>query len=193
MEVLFHFVFIIFKIAILSIVYASIIFALLILINNILTINWLKLIISNQRKLMLKLVLMISILLFIWLFTYWGDHGLGDSFRIPIGNDYAITAINTTESAFIDNLRTTCNNRVEMTKFAQIQNKVIGNLNSSFSEFKNSFFVLDISKKEVIEFQNAIELNNYSIKNDLPKSHELRDFEKNYNEYWSGWRLFLLP
>lgn len=127
------------------------------------------------------------------MFTYWGNHGFGDSARIPIGNGYAVNNINWTEYGYVDQLKTSDGKEVEMTKFIVDNGKLIGNLDSWFHDFHNKYFVLDLDTDELIEFDSKSELDDFIQRNNLVESEELKSFEENYREYWSGLRFWLLP
>jgi len=127
------------------------------------------------------------------MFTYYGNHGLGDSARIPIGHGLTVKNINWNEYGHVENINTSDNFPIEMTKFIVVDDKLIGNLSSWFYSFKNSYFVYDMTKKELTEFYSKKEYNAFASQNDLPLTNELRTFEQNYRDYWSGWRFWLLP
>lgn len=192
MEALFHLVFQLLKIAFLSFIYSSILIELLILIDKIKPLEFLKKIKSNKKKYRINFSLFISFVLFIYSLTYWGNHGLGDSALIPIGYSKTISNINWTEYSHLKSVQTSDEIKIETTRFKVKDNKLCGNLDSWFYDFDNSYFVLDLKTDELIEFETETEYNRYTSKNDLPKSNELLDFRKNYNNFW-GIKLLLLP
>ena len=192
MEALFHLIFQLLKIGILSFIYSSILIELLILIDKIKPFEFVKKIKSNKKKYRINFGLFISLGLFIYSFTYWGNHGLGDSALIPIGYSKTISNINWTEYSHLNNVQTSDEIKIETTKFKVKDAKLCGNLDSWFYDFDNSYFVLDLKTDELIEFETEKKFNEYAIKNDLPKSDELLDFRKNYSDFW-GVRLLLLP
>ena len=63
----------------------------------------------------MKLWVCIAVGLFAFSFSYWGNHGLGDSSRIPIGNWQTISNINWTEYARLENQTTQAGNEIETT------------------------------------------------------------------------------
>ncbi|PIE51048.1 MAG: hypothetical protein CSA38_00090 [Flavobacteriales bacterium] len=193
MEVLFHFVFQLFKIGILSLVYYSIIMLILIVIQKVnpnLFLNQLK---SKKKKYRPYLFATCYLLLLIFSFTYWGNHGLGDNPKIPIGHWKTLKNTNWTEYAYLDSHKTSEGIHIETTQFKVTDDKLCGNLKSWFYDFRNNFFILDLKTDELIEFQSETEYNQYATKNQLPKSSELLNFEENYKAHWSGIRFWLLP
>lgn len=193
MEVLFHFIFEIIKISILASIYATLIFFIIKFISKYKPNSWFERVYKNKIKLWFLSGLTISLTLFVFMFSYWGNHGLGDSPRIPIGGGLVVDNTNWTEYSYIEGLKTVDNIDVEMTKFKVVDNKLIGNLDSWFYEFENSYFIYDLNQYEMKEFRNKNKLNDYLVANNLPLSEELMTFEENYRNYWSGWRFWLLP
>lgn len=193
MEVLFHFIFEIIKISIQASIYATLIFFIIKFISKYKPNSWFERVYKNKIKLWFLSGLTISLTLFVFMFSYWGNHGLGDSPRIPIGGGLVVDNTNWTEYSYIEGLKTVDNIDVEMTKFKVVDNKLIGNLDSWFYEFENSYFIYDLNQYEMKEFRNKNKLNDYLVANNLPLSEKLMTFEENYRNYWSGWRFWLLP
>ena len=90
---LIHFLFTLFKIAMLASLYATIILLILIIlnksINSSLLKNWM------NRKLLIWWLngFIVSVGLLFFSLSYWGNHGFGDSSRIPIGDNQTIHSI----------------------------------------------------------------------------------------------------
>lgn len=193
MEALFHLLFEIVKIWILAGIYALILLGLFRLIGKSKPESWFHKVTANKKKFWFSTGISISIFLFIWLFSYWGNHGLGDFARIPIGNGYAVKNINWTAYGYLKKIETSEGKRLEMTKFEMKDNKLIGNLDSWFYIYSNQYFILDLKTDELIEFENKVAFDEFATKNNLSKSEELKSFRSNYLEYWNGWRFWLLP
>ena len=193
MEVLFHFIFQLIKIGILASFYSSIIIGILLVIGKIKPTQFLKRVKLEKKKYWFSFDLLISIGLFIYSFTYWGNHGLGDGPMIPIGHWKTIENTNWTEYGYLKGQKTSDGIDIETTKFIATNKKLIGNLKSWFYDFENSYFVLDLETDKITEFKTESEFNQYAENNELPKSNELLSFEQNYRNHWSGIRFFLLP
>ena len=193
MEVLFHFIFQIFKIAILASIYSVILYKLLEQLNKIKPRNWITNVTSSFKRFYLKTAFIISIILFLWMFTYWGDHGIGDNARIPIGNGYEIENVNWTEYGYIENIKTSDGQQLETSGFFLEKGFLVGNLNSWFSSFNNEYFCLNIRTQKLVEFKTKEGLIIYlQLKNLSPKK-EMKNFGANYSIYWHSWRFWLLP
>ena len=193
MEVLFHFVFQLIKIGILASIYASILIGILLIIGKFKKTEYLERIKSEKIKSWFSFGFLISIGLFIFSFTYWGNHGLGDGPMIPIGHWETIENTNWTEYGYLQGQKTSDENEIETTKFKVRNHKLCGNLKSSFYNYQNLYFVLDLKTDKMSEFKTKSEFNEYAQNNNLPKASELLSFEKNYRNRWGGIRFMLLP
>ncbi|AUC77325.1 hypothetical protein [Olleya sp. Bg11-27] len=193
MEVLFHFIFQLIKIAILASIYASILIGIILIIGKFKQTEFLKRVKSEKKKYWFSFGVLISIGLFVFSFTYWGNHGLGDGPMIPIGHWETIENTNWTEYGYLKDKKTKNGNDIETTKFKVTNHKLCGNLKSSFYNYENSFFVLDLKTDKITEFKTESEFNQYAEKNELPKVNELLSFAENYRNRWSGIRFLLLP
>ena len=193
MEVLFHFIFQLIKIGILASIYSFILIGILLIIGKFKPTEFLKRVKSEKKKYWFSFGFLISIGLFIFSFTYWGNHGLGDGPMIPIGHWETIENTNWTEYGYLKEQKTSDGNDIETTLFKVEDDKLCGNLKSWFYDFQNSYFVLDLKTDKITEFKTESEFNEYAKKNKLPKSNELLSFEQNYRNHWSGIRFLLLP
>ena len=193
MEALFHFIFELVKISILGCIYATFTLLTFKIIGRYKPDSWFDRV--SQKKLRLWFIsgLIISVGLFFYMFTYYGDHGLGDGPKIPIGHEIVIDNTNWTEYGYIKGIQTSDNIDIEMTKFIVVDNMLIGNLDSWFYDFQNSYFIYDLKTKEINEFKNTTEFDTFVKENKLPTSEELLTFEENYRKHWSGWRFWFLP
>lgn len=191
MEVLFHFIFQLIKIAILGSAYAAITILLFEVIGHSRQNSWFN---NISKKLSFwTLCGRISFGLFIFMFTYYGDHGLGDNAKIPLGHGIVMENTNWDNYGHIDGVKTIDKIDIETTKFNVTDNKLIGNLESDFYEFKNSYFIYDIESEEMKEFLTKAEFDIFAAENKLANSNKLLTFEENYSNHWRGWRFWLLP
>jgi len=192
MEVLIHLIFELIKISILGSLYATLLIYTLKLISKHKPNSWIDKILIMKRRIWFIIGFIVSISLFIFLFSYWGNHELGDSARIPIGYEKEILNTNWTKYANFNGVKSQEGNAIYTTKFKIDDNKLCGNYESDFYDYKNSYFVYNLKLKTLTEFNNEIEYNNYADKNELPQANELLSFEDNYGKYWYGWRFWLL-
>ena len=187
MEVLFHFIFELVKIAILASIYALILLFIFRQINKSNSESWFQKATSNKKRFWFITGAIISFLLFGWMFTYWGNHGLGDSARIPIGNNKEIEQINGTWSFISPNGH-------EFEKYSIHSYAVSGDFCAGRTKANaEQYFIWNLETNN-IETVNTIK--EYEMKaNDLnlPPINEFVEFWDGYKNYWSGWRLWLLP
>jgi hypothetical protein len=86
MEVLFHGIFELIKISILGCIYATLTLVTFIIIGHYKPDSWFDKVSKKKLRLWFLSGLFISVGLFLFMFTYFGDHGLGDSARVPVGH-----------------------------------------------------------------------------------------------------------
>ena len=192
MEVLFHLLFELIKISILGSVYATLIVYFLKLLHKFKPNLWLEKILNRKKRTWFVIGFLVSISLFSFLFSYWGNHELGDGARIPIGYEKEISNTNGNECAIITGIQSKEGNDIYTTKFKIDGKKVCGNYESDFYDYSNGYFVYNLESNELTEFTTEIEYNVYAIKNELPKTNEFLSFDDNYRNYWLGWRFWFL-
>lgn len=189
MESLGHFVFELIKITILGFIYSTILFFIYKIIPKNRKLEWSEKLFKSKKLLWLY----ISILLLIFMFTSYGNHGLGDNARIPLSLTKEISNVNWSEYGNLNEVKSSEKNDIYMTKFRIQDNRLCGNLNSDFYDYKNSYFVYDIDSEKLKEFRTENDYNEFATHKNLPKANELIRFKENYNKYWSSWRFYLLP
>lgn len=184
MEVLFHFVFQLVKIAILSTFYLGI----LLLITRIPSLSKKSYCKNLKSKTDTKLFtwVVLSLILFIWQFTYWGDHGLGDYSRIPIGKWQAIEQID------YDNMFIRPDGHEFETLGIKNYSLDKGYCFGLMSE-EGEYFIWNLSTNGIQKFDNHIEYYKVILSKDLDNSIVFHSFEEAYRSHWGGWRFWLLP
>jgi hypothetical protein len=185
MEAGFHFIFELVKISILGCIYAT--FALLIFkaASHYKPRKWMNVISPKQFWFLSGFV--ISVGLFGFMFTYWGNHGLGDSARIPIGYFKTVERINLSEP-YIQNDK---GNSLLIESFITDRNHLYAKLDKYVEE--GSFLVWDLQNDKWKFYQTKDEYLKIARLNKYPLPDTFRDFEQNYSDYWHGWRLWFLP
>ncbi len=192
MEVLIHFVFELIKISILASIYATLLLLIFLIIGKFKPNSLIKQMTEKKSTFWVLSGFFISIGLFFFMFTYWGNHGLGDGPRIPIGHGITVENVNWTEYGYLE-IETSDNIKIEMTKFKVVDNNLIGNLDSSFYDYNNSYFIYNMDNETLSEFNTKKDYDDFASENELPLSNRLLTFEENYHNRWSGWRFWILP
>lgn len=194
MEVLVHFVFELIKISILGCIYATLILCIFILIGRKYSDSWFSIVLKNKLKLWFLSGLTISISLFFYMFTYWGNHGLGDGPQIPIGSDEIISNTDWVDNCYLLDGNDGRGNGIDIAKFLVSNDKLCAKFDGeTFYDYKNEYFILDLTSKKIREFETKMEYNQFAKTNNLPLSSQLKSFRDNYSDYWHGWRFVLLP
>ncbi|MES2766600.1 MAG: hypothetical protein V4642_12070 [Bacteroidota bacterium] len=187
MEVLFHFVFELVKIAILGCFYATLTLVLFATLAYYQPRSLADKVSQKPSRLWWVSGLIISVALFFFMFTYWGNHGLGDIARIPIGNFKTVGQINGT-STYIekDNGKS-----VGVESFAVNDNKLFAELDD-YSE-KGSYVIWNLETDKWYFYQTRNEYLKLAKRKNYPLPDTFKDFQQHYSDYWHGWRFFLLP
>jgi hypothetical protein len=185
MEVLFHFVFQLVKISIIASVYATILLLLFKQLKKSTPQSWSQKVTADKNKFWFGSWSFIIIILFIWMFTYWGNHGLGDTARIPIGYDREIKQING-EYAFISP------NGYEIEMFS-IESYAVKNNYCTGKAKKNLYYIWNLETNDVETVESLVKYKEHTNKLQLPNSGKFIDFQNGYQRFWGGWRFWLLP
>lgn len=188
MEYLFGFICTLFKIAIQAGLYATAIL-LLIAITIQRPTSLLKRLGYDGWQLWQRLFAMVYVALFVFSCTYWGDHGLGDSARIPLGHGEEMGEINGTETYFEAKAPfkvSDMGGAQEIDKFKVASDVLCGQAEGT------RYFTYNLITKQSRVFTDSLEYNAYAAPRRLPTSRELESFWKQYGRYWGGWRFWLL-
>jgi len=191
MEVLFHFIFQLIKIGIIASIYSALLIGIMMIIRTLKPIEYLENVKKEKKKYWFVFGLSISIGLFIYSFTYWGNHGLGDSARIPIGNFKEVGETNGTDS-YIEPENYPYG-AIMVHSFKKSDNFLTGKTEVSPVDRPKPFFSWDLSKDQIVFFDSENEYNLFAKDNGLPKSSEFKTFRESYKEYWGGMKFWMLP
>lgn len=171
MAVLIHFIFSLVKIAIQASIYATIVVLFVTLIAQKK--------VNQKKRIWFVCGAVISFGLFLFMFSHWGDHGLGDSARIPLAHGREVNQADgswtyiTPEGYEYEVL--------SIKQFSFNQEYLVGQVEEPQIA---KYAIWDLANNKV-EFTNALETK-YSL------NLNFQDFYKHYQEYWGGWRFWLL-
>lgn len=126
------------------------------------------------------------VLLFFFSFSYWGNHGMGDVARLPIGFGQAMYNIDGAWTYFSPNEEPNIVD-INVEKFAVQQQQL------SIQQEGGQYIVINLQTLEQISFPDKTTYNTFAAVNNLTNSRDFKDFSTHYKEYWSGWRFYLLP
>ncbi len=185
MEALFHLVFELIKILFLTSVYSALLLLLFRIVAYYKPQSWFDKTSKKKSVFWLRSGIIIWFSLFIFMFTHWGNHGLGDSARIPLNYGKSVVEINSS-IAF-----------VELDDFEQIgissfmYNEAF--LYAKTEELEEKYAVLNLQNDKIVYFESKEAYLFKAEKEHYPHPSEFRDFSEQYKTYWQGWRFLLLP
>ena len=178
------------KIAIHATVYATLTFIIIYVVSQTTRIEIIKKWMNRKFLTWWVTGLIYSIGLFFFAFSYWGNHGLGDSARLPVGHGQAIHNVDGVRTYFYPDLKKSYK-QLHINDFALNDNKICAELSK---ENVNKYLVFNFKTSELIEFQNQQDYKIYASKNDLPETTEFKSFQKNYHDFYlPRWKFYLLP
>jgi hypothetical protein len=119
--------------------------------------------------------------------TAWGDHGLGDYARIPLGNGEIIEEINGTEAYFQAEIPLKLSTDQPSIDSFEVADDVL-----CVKASDKSFFTYDLVTKQQHVFADSQEYTAYASQHALPAIISFKSFNKHYHNYWGGWRFWLL-
>lgn len=192
MEALFHLVFEFFKIVVLASFYSFIIFYFLHTLGRYFPGSWFYSVSKKKIRLWFLSYLAISLLLFAFMFSYWGDHGLGDGSRIPLGNGKSVSQINGTMTYITPagyESGTLTVDEFAVTKKYLFAKVTDARTVPSVKEI--AVWNLKTNDLEFLEHYSDIEI--FKTKNKITDQLIFQSFGDHYTTYWGGWRFWLLP
>ncbi|HXU26993.1 MAG TPA: hypothetical protein VN698_07165 [Bacteroidia bacterium] len=189
MEVLFHFIFELIKISMLGCIYATLILLTFKIISRFQPDSWFDRVSKKKLRLWFLSGLFISTGLFFNMFSYWGDHGLGDSARVPIGHSRSIQQIDGTTGYIQDEGPV---RMLSMDKFIVTDDFIYGSVDSQNENYDGKYFIYDLVNNKVQTFNQEKYFIRYLTILNLNTKPDYKDFDYYYAEHWHGWRFFLL-
>ena len=191
MFVLFDLVFGLIKISFLGCIYATLALLTFKLIGRYKPDSWFNRIAKRKVRLWFLSGLFISLGLFSFMFTYWGDHGLGDWARIPIGHWKEVVQVDGTRG-LIQNTNYENGNGIGLENFQLTNDFLCGKTQEHLSKYPGDYILYNLETNEVTFFKDKKEYENFANENQLPLVKQFNDFNYHYNRYWRGWRFWLL-
>lgn len=185
---LIHFIFELFKISVQGAIYSSIIFfgiTYFVKPKAGLLSNFFK---KEQGLTWISSWIVISFGLFCFMFSYYGDHGLGDSARIPIGHHREIQ-----QTDLLSHIEQKNKGVVYINEFAITNDYVYGKSDKYNIDLNQNYFVYDLKSDVIQTFDQQEAFNNYLTSKGLDQGATYETFGFYYSKYWNGWRFWLLP
>jgi hypothetical protein len=187
MEVLVHFIFELIKISILASVYAALTLLVFKIIGRCKPGGWFDRVTKKKAKFWLLSGFIISVGLFFYMFTYFGDHGMGDSAKVPIGYFKEVRQINGTDS-YIQNSK---GDQLGITNFTFGNNRLYAETQKEGG--KGDYVVWDLRNDRWTFYKTKADYLTAARQNNYPAPDRFEEFENHYRRHWHGWRFWLLP
>lgn len=180
----FHFIFELLKTGILSSIYSLIILLLAIVIEKLIRVDYITNLLKSKFKFWETLFKIIYVLLFIFMFTYWGDHGLGDDSYLPVGHFGVVY-----QSDEYDYLEDQHGTQMNIHNFTYDANNLYAEAGKNmFGKVAGDYLVWEL-KNNAWKFYTKDQYLNSKY----PLPNTFLSFNDQYNKYWNGWRFWLLP
>jgi hypothetical protein len=186
---LIHFIFELIKISILSIVYAILILYIFKAIARHNPKSWFGRIIEKRLIVFFTSMFIISIALFNYLFTYEGNHGLGDSARIPIGCSKEVNNIDGSTTY----IRNSKGKELWIGRFTYDEDYLYAETVGGENSLVDGYVVWNLKTDSLTNFNDFPEYARSVDQNNYPSPEKFEEFSEMYSQYWHGWRFWLLP
>ena len=177
MAVLGHFLFEILKIVLLGLIYTTIFFLAWAIISKLrgknVDFKWYKFLVVYK---------VLAAVLFIFSFTYYGNHGLGDDSYIPLGHGETMSQ-GDSFAYFVPDGKL---NQIHIDTYLVKEDHLCASVDSGY-------MVYNLKNKRLNNFNTELLYNTYASAHNLPATNQFREFEPQYADYWGGWRFWMLP
>jgi hypothetical protein len=120
--------------------------------------------------------------LFIYSFTYYGKHGLGNSYYLPLGYHKAVVAADS--YAFF---------RTNDSAPAMSVDSFLVRHDELCMQSGGYYYICHLPTGELKKFNNKTGYEQYASQHSLPAAGSFLDFKSQYDHYWHGWRKWVLP
>ncbi|WP_405376619.1 hypothetical protein [Nonlabens sp. Asnod3-A02] len=179
------------KIAILGSVYATLVVLIIIILAKFFPDRIFENLLKNKKSLWFTSGFIISILLFGYSFTFWGDHGLGDSARIPLSHFQEIDNTNWIETN-IEPVNYPYG-AMSIESFSIMEDVVVGTTAVSPVDRPLPYFLWNVKTNYITFFKSEEDYIHHASVNHLAMPETFQTFGENYSDYWNGWRFWMLP
>jgi|SRR6185312_13766006 len=164
------------KIAALAAVYGFIVYCVRFLVSSRIRQTWLKYFKYPY------ICILIGGSLLVYSFTYYGNHGLGDSNYLPVGHSRAIVGADV--YAFF---------RTSNYAPAMYVDSFLIRHDKLCMDSEGTYYICYLPTGELKKFDSKGQYDLYASNNSLPVAENFRDFKSQYDRYWHGWRKWVLP
>jgi len=146
--------------------------------------SWFTQVTTKKMKFWFKSGFIVSVALFLFSFTYWGNHGLASHDRIPLGYGKEASRV-----AFMNH-----SDGPDFGKYATKNEFVCGierNI-AVIDKHRESYAVWNLKTNKVAQFNTLEAYTKFATKYNLPLAEQFISFNDHYSDFWNGWRFWLL-
>jgi len=190
MEVLIHILFTLIKLAILGSIYTTIVLLFFKLIEFFQPKSCTNRIFKKKLRFWFSSGAIISTGIFLFATTHWGNHGLGDSARIPLHYRKTVNQMNGTQ-AYIEGLKYQYG-ALWVDNFAITSDYLVGKTKSSPVDNPKDYFVWNLKTNKINYFDTENEYEEFAENQNLPLEKDFKPFWNHYSDFWDGWRFWTL-
>ncbi len=186
MESLFHLIFELVKISLLACFYATASLVVFKIIAYYKPGTWFETLTKKKLRFWFVSGFLISIGLFLFMCSHSGDHGLGDSAKIPLGHSKEVLEIDGTNTFLQD----AGGEQLAIGKFAFDSNNLYAETPDNDD---GNFVVWNLQTDSRTFYKTKSDYLKVAKQNNYPLPNSFEPFSLLYNDYWHGWRFWLLP
>jgi hypothetical protein len=190
MVTIYHFIFELIKILILGCIYATLTFVIFKSLGRFKPDSWFDRFSKRKLRFWLLSAFVISVGLVFFMFSYYGDHGLGDDARVPIGYGRAIQEMDARQAYIQDEGPIPM---LTLKRFIVTDQFVYGVSGEEEDNYDGNYFVYDLEKNSVTSFVDQSTYLNHLRELALDRDTNYKDFNFYYTKYWTDLRFWLLP
>ena len=143
---------------------------------------------AKNKRFWLKVAGITGLFLVFFSKTHWGDHGMGDSSRIPLRHGREIVEVNNrgyiSESNYPYGI-------LEIGNFEITDDFVFTFTPSCTEDSPDEFVIWDLESNDVKFIESYEDYLKTTEKYNLPEVTEYKSYYENFSEYWLGWRFWL--
>ncbi|MBK9247662.1 MAG: hypothetical protein IPM69_06000 [Ignavibacteria bacterium] len=123
------------------------------------------------------------------MFTYFGDHGLGDSARVPVGHFKVVRQINGSDT-YLQNSK---GEQLGIKNFTFDNDNLFAETQKEFNGEKGDYIVWDLRTDSWTYYKTETDYLVAAKQNNYPVPDNFKEFGEFYKRHWQGWRFWTLP
>lgn len=167
----------------LAAIYSGIILVLVRLCSRLPGADWLDRHSQNKRRFWRRSMWLLFTISFFFSFTYWGDKGMGEIRRFPIGYSHAVEC-NDGEWTYIT---TADHKKIPIGTFITNDTTLFATSDAG------RYIIFDLPSGTSQQFEDLTSYELYAKQHNLPPASSFKNFSDQCHAHWLGWRAFVIP